>query len=271
MFMDILICPCSCKCTYMCWCLYIYVFMCCVHSEILKVGLGEKWVWVRLVLTPERRWITPEQGKVKVNSDIDGQIVLYTWVWKRKTNRTISQLIPSAVSLRITGAQQLCQVKRMIGGSMLFSTSTPRPNNNNTTQHNTQETQQRTEHATLKQTQAIRASCAWLCTQNKPFEPSFTSVSTFKTSPCMPAPRAKSWNTCVHGAGTHGGVLDGHMGVCERATHTTHATPQPRPQRHTTTPTHNNTNQPNNNTNTHSNITANNTEEEKREDVKRDE
>ena len=33
----------------------------------------------------------------------------------RKTNRTISQLVPSEVSLRITGAQQLHQVKQMIG------------------------------------------------------------------------------------------------------------------------------------------------------------
>ena len=36
----------------------------------------------------------------------------------------ISQLVPSNVSLRITGTQQLHQVKRMIGGigNMLFST-----------------------------------------------------------------------------------------------------------------------------------------------------
>ena len=42
----------------------------------------------------------------------------------RKTNRTISQPVPSEVSLRITGAQQLHQVKQMIGriGKVLFST-----------------------------------------------------------------------------------------------------------------------------------------------------
>ena len=44
-----------------------------------------------------------DQGKVKEpvanRFDIDGQIVLKTWVWKRNTNRTILQLSPSAVSL----------------------------------------------------------------------------------------------------------------------------------------------------------------------------
>ena len=50
----------------------------------------------------------PEKGDV--------QIVLYIWVRKRKTNRTISQQVPSAVSLRITETEQLYQVKRMIGG-----------------------------------------------------------------------------------------------------------------------------------------------------------
>ena len=58
----------------------------------------------------------PEKGDV--------QIVLYIWVRKRKTNRTISQLVPSAVSLRITETEQLYQVKRMIEGigNLLFST-----------------------------------------------------------------------------------------------------------------------------------------------------
>ena len=40
------------------------------------------------------------------------------------TNQTISQLVPSTVSLRITETEQLCQAKRTIGGigHMLFST-----------------------------------------------------------------------------------------------------------------------------------------------------
>ena len=38
-----------------------------------------------------------------------------------------------------------------------------------------------------------------------------TTVSPFKTSPCMPAPRTW-WNTCACGASTHGDVLNGHTG-----------------------------------------------------------
>ena len=50
----------------------------------------------------------PEKGDV--------QVVLYIWVRKRKTNRTISQLVPSAVSFRITETEQLYQEKRIIEG-----------------------------------------------------------------------------------------------------------------------------------------------------------
>ena len=41
-----------------------------------------------------------------------------------ESNRTMSQLIPSAVSLRIAETEQLYQAKRMIGGigSVLLST-----------------------------------------------------------------------------------------------------------------------------------------------------
>ena len=67
--------------------------------------------------------------------------------------------------------------------------------------------------------------------------PSPSTVYTFKTSPCMPAPRAHVENTCTRGAGTHG--------VFQRVTtHTnthTHTTPQPtttaRPPHHTETDT----------------------------------
>ena len=44
---------------------------------------------------------------VEARGDTDAQIVCYTWVLGRKTNRTISQLVPSAVSLRIAGVEQL--------------------------------------------------------------------------------------------------------------------------------------------------------------------
>ena len=57
-------------------------------------------------------------------SDTDVQNVRCTWVLRRKTNRTIRWLIPSDVTPRITGAQQLYQVKRMIYGigNVLFRT-----------------------------------------------------------------------------------------------------------------------------------------------------
>ena len=56
--------------------------------------------------------------------DTDVQIVRDASRRGRQTNRTISQLGPSAVFLKITGAQQLNQEKRMIGGigHVLFST-----------------------------------------------------------------------------------------------------------------------------------------------------
>ena len=60
---------------------------------------------------------------MEVRSDTDVQIVRYPWVSGRKTNRTILQLFPSEVSLRIAGVEQLHQVKRLISGigNELFS------------------------------------------------------------------------------------------------------------------------------------------------------
>ena len=58
-----------------------------------------------------------------------------------------------------------------------------------------------------------------------PSSPSPSTWYTFKTSPCMPAPRAHVENTCARGAGIHGVFSVSHT------THTTH---------HTTTH-HNNT------------------------------
>ena len=48
--------------------------------------------------------------------DTDVPIVCYTWVLRRKTNRTISQLVPSAVSFRTARGEQCVQVKRKSGG-----------------------------------------------------------------------------------------------------------------------------------------------------------
>ena len=65
-------------------------------------------------------------GKILMDArgDTDVPIVCYTWVLRRKTNRTISQLVPSAVSLRMARGEQCVQVKRVSGGlgGVLFST-----------------------------------------------------------------------------------------------------------------------------------------------------
>ena len=57
-----------------------------------------------------------EETLMEVRIDTDVQIVRHTWVQGRKTNRTIQQLVPSEVSLRIAGVAQFYQVKRMIRG-----------------------------------------------------------------------------------------------------------------------------------------------------------
>ena len=71
-----------------------------------------------------------------------------------------------------------------------------------------------------------------------------TSVCRFKTSPCVPAPRAHVVTHVRRGAGTHGDVLNLHTKVffCvpSRATHhTTHNTTQHHTTRHNTTRHHN--------------------------------
>ena len=70
----------------------------------------------------------PKKGKVRGNSGGVAALTCKSFVipqffW-RNTNLPISQLLPSAVSLRTTETEQLHQAKRMIGGNgnMLFTT-----------------------------------------------------------------------------------------------------------------------------------------------------
>ena len=59
----------------------------------------------------------PEETLVEVRRDSNVQIDLQTWVQGRKTNRTIQQLVPPEISLRIAATDiQFYQVKRMIRG-----------------------------------------------------------------------------------------------------------------------------------------------------------
>lgn len=55
---------------------------------------------------------------MEARSDSDVQIDREIWVQGRKTNRTIQQLVPAEVSLRIaeTCLEQFYEVKRMIRG-----------------------------------------------------------------------------------------------------------------------------------------------------------
>ena len=53
---------------------------------------------------------------MEVRSDSNVQIDRRTWVQGRKTNRTIWQLVPPEISLRIAVTEQFYQVKRMIRG-----------------------------------------------------------------------------------------------------------------------------------------------------------
>ena len=55
---------------------------------------------------------------MEARSAANVQIARQTWVQGRKTNRTIQQLVPPEVSLRIAGTKtQFYQVKRMIRGN----------------------------------------------------------------------------------------------------------------------------------------------------------
>ena len=78
--------------------------MCLCTFRDLESGLSETCVNTRK--EGELCLSRTNSGKtlVEARSDTDGQIVLFSGVWKRKTNRTISQLIPSAVSFKISGA-----------------------------------------------------------------------------------------------------------------------------------------------------------------------
>ena len=51
---------------------------------------------------------------MKARDHTDAQIVRHAWVMGRTTNPTISQLVASAFSLKLTKVEQCVQVKRMM-------------------------------------------------------------------------------------------------------------------------------------------------------------
>ena len=140
---------------------------------------------------------------LEARSDTDGQIVRCICRKGRKTNRTIWLLVPSSVSLRMTASLGKQNIRGI--GNMLFSIS-------------------------LKHVITPRGQILISRTDDDPppppssLPPSRVSIQnvtmcTFKTSPCLPAPRAHVFqHVRVFPAYTNG--------------HTTHATPHT----HTHTP-----------------------------------
>ena len=142
--------------------------------------------------------------------------------WREETNRTMSQLIPSAVSLRIAKTGELYQAQRIIGGignvllSILFSNwkwvrsigffgELLNPRDNHTWANSGK--QNRRWHRP-----ALRVSV-----RNVP-------VYAGTTRTC--------WKACARVAGIHGDVLSVHTEVFSVPHNTAH-THTPRPQRHT--------------------------------------
>ena len=98
-----------CPWRFMMTCVYMYKNICKKRKMWTYTNM-----YMYMCVFSSRRDPTFElQVKPCWSSDID---VRYTWREERRTNRTAHLLIPSAVSLRRGGVEQLYQVKRMIGG-----------------------------------------------------------------------------------------------------------------------------------------------------------
>ncbi len=158
------ICICICICLCLCLCL-------CPCSVILKV------VWVRTWKMVNEVW--EGQTLVEARGDTDVQIVRWA-----KTNRPIQQL----VSLKTAEDEQLHQVKRMIRGigRVLFSTYSQTWN----LQDPVVTFGEPLGHVITPCGQILVSR-----TDDEPPPPRRVSIQnvpvcTFKTSPCVPAPRA---------------------------------------------------------------------------------
>ena len=87
------------------------------HVHLQPTSDLQSWDLEEHECMQDPRTVKSGETLVPARSDTDVQIVRYTFGYrKRKTNRTISQLVPSAVSLRITKTEQLYQAKWMIEG-----------------------------------------------------------------------------------------------------------------------------------------------------------
>ena len=75
-------CMCTCMCMCLCMCICTYMCVECVWKD------GERTV------SREKSGETPVEASRETNT----QIVRYIFSWERKTNRTISRLVPSNIS-----------------------------------------------------------------------------------------------------------------------------------------------------------------------------
>ena len=107
--------------------MYLVCLVCavCVRVSVSVSGHGYGRVYVYVCVWWWWWWWWAKSGEtpVEASRNTNAKIVRYIFSWERKTNRTISRLVPSNVSLGTTGPEQLHQAQRMMGGigNMLFS------------------------------------------------------------------------------------------------------------------------------------------------------
>ena len=133
------------------------------------------------------------------------------------------------VSLRVAEVEQLCQVKRMIGGIV-----------NKTREDEREESKREKEKEKERERDRRAREAPRVCIQHVP-------VCAFKMSPCVPATCPHEnfmWACCRYTRGhferTHGDVLNAHTGfsACHTTTNTTPHTDTHRHTQHAHTNTH---------------------------------
>ena len=168
-----------------------------------------------------------KMGKIR-----DGQsfFILGCGSEKKKTNRTISQLIPSNVSLRVCGAQHLKWVKRMVRGIGNVPCSTFSPTENESDPVVTFGEPLKHMLTLIGQILVSRTDA------DIPAPPprvsiQDASVCPFNTSSVYAGTTRTCFYTCARGAGSHGDVLNVHTeaswmdtGVFQRVTPQHHNT-----------------------------------------------
>ena len=267
-YVCVCVCICVCENVWMCMCVCVYVCGVCVFVCICVCVCGVCVVCVSVCVWKdgERTVGRAKWGEtlVEASRDTNAQIVRYTFFMgvKDKSNHLTAgsfQRFP-----RITGASQLRQVKRMIGGSgnRLFSIYSQTENVHDP----------RVSLLNLwGRVRTLRG--LFMVSRTGDDHPCVDS----KTPPCVDSKRPRVCRhhahmlksmcaCCRHTRGrfecTHGGVLSLHTGFS--ACHTTHHTPH-----HTTPHKHHTNTQPHTTTHTHHQHTETEIEKGEKEDRER--